>query len=77
VSSEAGREAARGFFREDPFPDAPPRFVRTRVFDYRFTDLSEWRRTGAYWTRSEVGPYCPPLTLEGEQLRRADLPAGR
>ena len=72
-----GDSAARGFFREDPFPDAPPRFVRTRLFNYRFTDLSEWRSTGAYWTRSEVGPYCPPLTLEAGQLRRADLPAER
>lgn len=72
-----GDAEARGFFRENPFPDAPPRFVRTRSFDYRFTDLSEWRRTGAYWTRSELGPYCPPLTLESGQLRRVDLPAER
>jgi hypothetical protein len=71
-----GAPAARSFFREDPFPDTPPRFVRTRFFDYRFTDFSEWRATGAYWKRSELGPYCPPLTLEGGQLRRADLPAG-
>ena len=71
-----GAPAARGFFREDPFPGTPPRFVRTRFFDYRFTDLSEWRATGAYWKRSELGPYCPPLTLEGGQLRRVDLPAG-
>lgn len=72
-----GDAVARGFFREDPFPDAPPRFVRTRSFDYRFTDLSEWRSTGAYWKRSESGPYCPPLTLESGELRRADLPSGR
>jgi hypothetical protein len=71
-----GSPSARSFFREEPFPDAPPRFVRTRFFDYRFTGLSEWRATGAYWTRSELGPYCPPLTLEAGQLRRADLPAG-
>lgn len=70
-----GAPIARGFFREDPFPEAPPRFVRTRFFDYRFTNLSEWRATGAYWTRREVGPYCPPLTLEQGQLKRADLPA--
>lgn len=72
-----GAPNARGFFREDPFPETPPRFVRTRLYDYRFTDLHEWKATGAYWTRREVGPYCPPLTLEGGQLRRADLPAER
>jgi lipase maturation factor 1 len=72
-----GAPNARGFFREAPFPEAPPRFVRTRFFDYRFTDLATWRSTGAYWTRTELGPYCPPLTLEAGQLRRADLPAER
>jgi hypothetical protein len=72
-----GAPTARAFFREDPFPDGPPRFLRTRLFDYRFTDLSEWKATGAYWTRRELEPYCPPLTLESGQLRRADLPAER
>ncbi len=72
-----GAPLARGFFREDPFAGAPPpRFVRTRLFDYRFSSFSEWRTTGAWWTRRELGPYCPPLTLSQGQLRRADLPAG-
>jgi hypothetical protein len=72
-----GAPVARGFFREDPFPEGPPRYVRTRLFDYHFTDLSEWRATGAWWTRRELGPYCPPLTLSQGQLMRADLPAAR
>jgi hypothetical protein len=71
-----GAPLARGFFREAPFPDAPPRYVRTRLFDYRFTRFSEWRATGAWWTRRELGPYCPPLTLSRGQLMRVDLPAG-
>jgi hypothetical protein len=70
-----GAGSAQGFFRQNPFPEAPPRFIRTRLFDYRFTPLSEWRATGAYWTRQELGPYCPPLTLEAGQLQRANLPA--
>jgi hypothetical protein len=72
-----GAPRVEGFFREQPFPEAPPRYLRTRFFDYRFTDLSEWRTTGAWWTRRELGPYCPPLMLSQGQLRRADLPAGR
>jgi hypothetical protein len=56
-------------FAENPFPDAPPRFVRTRLFDYRFTDWDTRRATGHWWTRTEVGPYCPPLTLANGQLR--------
>jgi hypothetical protein len=56
-------------FAHNPFPDAPPRFVRTRLFDYRFTDWDTRSATGDWWTRKEVGPYCPPLTLENGRLR--------
>ncbi|MCY1080387.1 lipase maturation factor family protein [Archangium lansingense] len=64
-----GGSDVRRLFAEDPFPDAPPRFVRTRLFDYHFTDWDTWRATGAWWTREELGPYCPLLTLENGQLR--------
>ncbi len=72
-----GSPLARGFFREDPFPESPPRYVRTRLFDYRFADFTELRASGHWWTRRELGPYCPPLTLSQGQLMRAALPAGR
>ncbi|HEX8440341.1 lipase maturation factor family protein [Archangium sp.] len=64
-----GDATARHLFMEDPFPETPPRFVRTRLFDYRFTDWDTWRATGHWWTRSEVGPYCPPLTLVNGRLQ--------
>ncbi|WNG38772.1 lipase maturation factor family protein [Archangium violaceum] len=64
-----GEPHARRLFTEDPFPEAPPRYVRTRFFDYRFTDWDTRRATGDWWTRQELGPYCPPLTLENGQLR--------
>jgi lipase maturation factor 1 len=64
-----GDPTVRHLFMEDPFPETPPRFVRTRLFDYRFTDWDTWRATGNWWTRKEVGPYCPPLTLVNGQLQ--------
>lgn len=64
-----GEPTVSRLLEENPFPDAPPRFVRTRLFDYRFTDWGTWRATGDWWTREEVGPYCPPLTLENGRLR--------
>ncbi len=70
-----GEPGVRGFFRDGSLPEAPPRYVRTRRFDYRFTDLSTWRASGDWWTRRELGPYCPPLTLRDGQLERADLPS--
>ncbi|QSQ24320.1 lipase maturation factor family protein [Pyxidicoccus parkwayensis] len=63
------------FFRDGTLPDTPPRFVRTVRYDYRFTDLATLRATGAWWTRRELGPYCPPLMLENGQLQRADVPS--
>lgn len=70
-----GEPEVRDFFREGALPASPPRYVRTRRFDYRFTDLSALRETGAWWTRRELGPYCPPLTLRDGRLQRADPPS--
>ncbi|MFP2911773.1 lipase maturation factor family protein [Pyxidicoccus sp. 3LFB2] len=67
-----GEPGVRDFFREGTLPASPPRYVRTRRFDYRFTDLATLRATGAWWTRRELGPYCPALTLEAGQLQLAE-----
>lgn len=51
----------------NPFPGSPPRYLRATVYDYRCTDLTTLRRTGAWWHREVLGPYCPVVTLdEGE-----------
>jgi hypothetical protein len=52
-----------GLFRENPFPDGPPRYVRALLYRYRMTDLETKRRTGAWWRRELVGPYFPSCTL--------------
>jgi hypothetical protein len=46
-------------------PDAPPRFVRARLYRYRFTTPAERRETGAWWSRTLIGEYTPPVTLRG------------
>jgi predicted DCC family thiol-disulfide oxidoreductase YuxK len=43
----------------DPFSGRRPRFVRARLYDYRFTDRAERRRTGAWWRRVELEDYSP------------------
>jgi hypothetical protein len=53
---------------ENPFPRAPPRFIRAVVYDYRFTDAATRRRTGAWWQREPRGLYCPILMLDGDRL---------
>ena len=42
----------------NPFPDAPPRWIRTNLDDYRFTDPATRRATGAWWRREPKGVYC-------------------
>jgi hypothetical protein len=48
-------------FRSDPFPQSPPRYVRTVLWQYWFTSLDEKRRTGNWWRRELVGEYSPTL----------------
>ena len=48
----------------NPFPDHPPRFLRARLEDYRFTDLHELRASGRWWRREQAGTYLQEVTSE-------------
>ncbi|MEV0086073.1 lipase maturation factor family protein [Saccharopolyspora sp. NPDC050642] len=50
--------------RHNPFPESPPRLVRAQFYRYRFATRAERRETGAFWIRSRIGDFVPPLTLE-------------
>ncbi|MGZ3709734.1 MAG: lipase maturation factor family protein, partial [Bdellovibrionota bacterium] len=56
-----GSKPVLGLLAENPFPEHPPKFLRARLFRYRFSDLS--RPQGAWWTREELGAYSPVLSL--------------
>lgn len=47
----------------NPFPNAPPRYVRAVLYDYVFTEPSERRDSGAWWKRRFVRDYAPALSL--------------
>src|SRR5262249_1371406 len=47
----------------NPFPDAPPRYLRALHYRYRVTTAEERRRTGLWWQRELVGPFYGPVTL--------------
>ncbi|MEU6252440.1 lipase maturation factor family protein [Streptomyces sp. NPDC047043] len=56
--------------RRSPFPpDAPPRYIRARLFRYRYTSWRELRETGACWERTYVREYLPPTRLAGVAQR--------
>ncbi|MEU1498083.1 lipase maturation factor family protein [Streptomyces sp. NPDC005732] len=62
---ENDRDTLR-LLRRSPFPaDAPPRYVRARLYRYRFTTWRELRETGACWHRTPVREFLPPTRLEG------------
>jgi predicted DCC family thiol-disulfide oxidoreductase YuxK len=49
---------------QNPFPHDPPRYVRARLYEYRFTTIEDHRATGAWWKREEAGDYLPAVSLE-------------
>jgi lipase maturation factor 1 len=53
----------------NPFPETPPRYVRARLYEYRFTTWAEHRATGAWWKREEARDYLPALSLENFDRR--------
>ena len=63
-----GSRPVLGLFGANPFPHAPPRFVRATFWRYRFTTAAERRVTRAWWSREPLGLYLPPLTLVGGRL---------
>ncbi|MDH6131163.1 hypothetical protein P3T37_000532 [Kitasatospora sp. MAA4] len=47
--------------RDNPFPGAPPLYVRAVLYRYRFTTAHERRETGAWWHRTRVREYLAPV----------------
>ena len=48
----------------NPFPDVPPRFVRARLYVYRFAPAG----SGMWWTRELRGDWLPPLSIDDPRL---------
>ena len=46
-------------FARNPFPNAPPRFIRADWYRYQFTKPGE----SAWWTRTLIAEYLPPMSL--------------
>jgi len=66
-----GSRPVGSVFDGNPFPDDPPRYLRSTVWQYRFAEGDE-RASGAWWSRVRTGPYCPVVTLRGGRLAVAD-----
>ena len=63
----AGSSDVGELFEHNPFPDEPPRLVRSRLFRYTFSSPEE-RAVGRWWKRSAAGHFCPTFKLQGGRL---------
>ena len=49
-----GNTQVVGLLEKNPFPSAPPTFIRIALYQYRFTNRSERLATGDWWQRDSV-----------------------
>ena len=59
-----GDTATMRLLGHNPFPDAPPRWIRARLYEYRFTTWRELRDERRWWDRTLIGDYLPAVTLD-------------
>jgi Lipase maturation factor len=64
-----GDPAARALLAPGPFEDHPPRALRARYYRYEFTRGGEHPR--AWWKRTLVSEYLPPLARDDPRLGAA------
>lgn len=57
-----GSPEVLALLEKDPFPGAPPRYIRALGYEYHFTSLAEKRAGKGWWKRELKGLYCPVLT---------------
>jgi hypothetical protein len=49
--------------RTNPFPNAPPRYLRAQYYRYTFTTPDEHRTSGLWWNRQRIGTFYGPVSL--------------
>ena len=68
-----GTPAVLDLLGPNPFPDAPPRWLRIAFYDYTFTTPDERRSTGNWWKRQRQGVPRPMSLDEFGQAPRSAL----
>jgi hypothetical protein len=57
-----GSPEVTGLLEHNPFPEAPPKYIRATYYRYQFT---RWGDEG-WWTRALLGEYLPPVSLRSQ-----------
>jgi hypothetical protein len=50
----------------NPFPDAPPHYIRARLYRYQFAPIGEKK----WWKREPIGEWLPALSADNPQFHR-------
>ncbi len=61
-----GNPTALSLVEHNPFPHQPPRYIRARLMEYRFTSFGE----EGYWERRFLGTFLRPLSKDDPVLQR-------
>lgn len=59
-----GDKRTLSLLRSNPFGERPPAFLRAKFYWYKFTTPGERKRTGAWWKRTLIDEYMPPVSLQ-------------
>lgn len=58
-----GDPQIKPFFRDYPFTEHPPKYIRVFVYDYHFSDWNHLFTSGEWWYRDNKRTYLPPLMM--------------
>lgn len=53
--------------RFNPFTEAPPRYIRTVLYEYEFSSFKEKKEQGWWWRRTRHGLFTQPISLNYEE----------
>jgi hypothetical protein len=59
---------ALSFFRSNPFPDHPPRYIRAVLYKYSFAPPGN--ANGDWWTREFQDEWLPPLSIDNPNWQK-------
>ena len=60
---EGDRDVLR-LLGNNPFPSAPPHYIRASLYYYHFNRPETRKKTGEWWARTRLWDYLPPLSLD-------------
>lgn len=64
-----GDKQILSLLKNNPFPNAPPKYIRAKRYIYHFTTPDEKSKSGNFWKRQLVGEYLPAVSLEHPEFK--------